>query len=50
MTAAHTPRRPRKPPATKPPPLRYAEPERPDPGPGQTAIQLRPYQPTLRSL
>lgn len=52
MTARTRPRRPRKPPADKPqpPPLRYAEPERPAPGPGQTALQLTWHQPTLRSL
>lgn len=49
MTARRRPRRPRKPPP-KPPTLRHAEPERPEPGPGQTAIDLHLLQPTLWSL
>lgn len=50
MTARRRPRRTRKPPADKQPRLRHAEPERPEPGPGQTALRLRQYQPTLRSI
>lgn len=52
MTTRRRPRRPRKPPVTKPYPplLRHAEPERPEPGPGQTALPLTWHQPTLRSL
>lgn len=50
MTARRRPRRTRKPPPDKPPALRHAEPERPEPGPGQTALALRPLQPTLWSL
>ena len=51
MTARRRPRRPRKPPPDKQPPaLRHAEPERPEPGPGQTALRLTWTQPTLRSL
>lgn len=36
--------------ATTAPSPTHAAGDRPEPGPGQTALPLRPYQPTLNSL